>query len=148
MKAKKTHDDPYTMNRQMENAYIWLVSNKYIGNAAQLAALWGVSTATVSEYRKMKRPLGALNASKFDRNVLRRHNLTLEAFTTNVLLNQSKVVSTGKRVSNTDIASLLTTQLIHLEGGQEVILDKLENIEKEVGELRELVTKLIVKFAL
>src|ERR1043165_3666270 len=146
MKAIKSTADPYAMNKQLENAFVWLVSNKYIRTAAELAAAWGLSQATVSEYRKMRRPLGEENARKFNRKILLRHNLTLSDFKTNALVDQ--VTGAYKKPSSMDIASLLTTQLMHIDGGQEVILDKLENIEREMGELRELVTKLIVKFAL
>lgn len=140
MKAKKKgQSDPYALNKQLEGAFIWLRNNKYIKTATDLAAAWKLSKATVSEYLSMKRRLGIENATKFDNLVLKRHKLTLEAFRTDILNKQARL---AHRPSSQDIASLTTTQLVRIEASQDLTLDKLAEMEKQIGELRDLVTKM------
>lgn len=139
MKAlKKGQTDPYALNRQLENAYIWLFTNHYIMSKTHLAQVWGISRSTATECLNMTRHLGEGNASKFDKNVLAKHKLTLEQFKSDVLVRQAKSTHKPKQQ---DIASLQTTQLVRLEALQELILDKIADLEIKIGELRELVTK-------
>jgi DNA-binding transcriptional ArsR family regulator len=136
---KKKQTDPYAVNKQLENAYNWLRSNKHIKNAAELADAWGVSKSTVSAYLTRTRRLGLINATRFEANVLRRHNFTLAAFESDVLVRQAKL---ARKPSPHDIASLLATQLLRLESGQEIMLDKFTEMERVIGELRDIVIKL------
>lgn len=139
MKAyKKKQTDPYAINKQLVNAYKWLRSNLYIKTAAELVPMWGISKSTISEYLGKRRKLGLLNATKFEVMVLRPHNLCLKDFDTTILNQQAKL---ARKSSPVDIAAITATKLLILESGQELILDKLTELLKEMGELRELVTK-------
>ncbi len=135
----KKQNDPYLLNKRLDNAYQWLRANKYIKNAAQLALLWGVSKSTASEYLTSKRKLGHASAARFESKLLHKHNLTLDQFRTDVLVKQAKTVMPSK----SDIVSLFATQLLRLEAGQEIMLDKLTVMEEKIGELRALVTKFV-----
>jgi hypothetical protein len=136
---KKAHNDPYAANKQLINACAWLRGIKYAKTYKDIAVLWGVSAGTMSAYLSKSRVLGDANAARFDKQVLRKHKLTLADFKTDLLIKQARAVA---KPSQKDIASLLATQMVLLHATQELILDKLVELEKKIGELRGFVTKL------
>jgi len=135
MNERRPHRDRYKLNNQFINAFNWLRVNKYIKTSAALAKALKVSPGLISAYMNMKRPISMEFALHFN-DYLKRHKHNLEDFEKPYLLNQAKLAAGS-------VELIMGTQLTIIEASQQLILDKLVDInkqllklQKEVGELR------------
>lgn len=145
-KRKRSRLKDFTINKQLFTAIAWLRANKVINSHEDICKRIGVSKATMSAYHLNKRPVSGTVAYNFEEAYLRKEALTLQDFQTPALLKQAMQL---QHQDTPAVLELLGTEVIKLEGGVQVILEKLDEViksnkilDKRYGELLKVVKKI------
>lgn len=135
-KRKRSRPNEMKLNVQLENAISWLRAQKVIKNYNDVATQMNVSKASISAYITKSRPVSGGFAYNFEKMYLRNEKLTLNDFELPILVKQAQQLNQD---DIREVLDLLSTKILWLEGGVQIILEKLDAIDnKLVNVKREL----------
>lgn len=132
---KTIRENSESRSEQFVNAVRWLEFMGDVKSYAHLAKLLGVSPASISGIMKGK-AVSERIATRLEEKLLKRHKHTLAAFEKPYLLDLG-----NEAINKKELASLLSTKIVAIEAGINVLLNHIVTLNKKMGELQKAIKK-------